>query len=243
MPIVSGQQSDYSTAYRNTYNSISGIDIKAVIAGVTFANIQAISYSITREKAPIYTMGSADPRGFGRGKRGIAGSMVFVMFDSHAFLDTMRALASKQKQWQFVADKDESRPLLHTESSDTIQQGAVSTGSSPVPTQQINANRELAFTGALSSGWERAVPWYSDQLPPFNVVLTGVNEQGYAAVMAVLGAEILNEGYGISIDDIIGEVQTTYVARAIAPWQRIYDEKLIDTNANWYVPSNAPSPF
>ena len=59
-----------------SYNSLSGTDIRAVIGNLTFAEIQAISYSITREKAPLYTMGSPDPRAFSRNKRGIAGSLV-----------------------------------------------------------------------------------------------------------------------------------------------------------------------
>lgn len=235
--------SRYTTTYNNTYHSISGIDIKSVIAGVTFGNIQAISYSVTREKAPIYTMGSPDPRGFGRGKRGIAGSMVFVMFDSHAFLDTMRGIAHKDGRFKFVSDNDESRPFMQTEPYENVAKGRVSSPTT-VDTTAQTSNREEGFSGPLNAGWKRVVPWYSDQIPPFNIVLTGVNEQGYAAVMAILGAEILNEGYGISIDDIIGEVQTTYVARAIAPWQRVVDEKLHPKNAtqqNFFIPSHAAS--
>ncbi len=37
---------------------------------------QAINYSVTREKAPIYTMGSADCRSYSRNKRGIAGGLI-----------------------------------------------------------------------------------------------------------------------------------------------------------------------
>ena len=45
-----------------SYNSFAGSDIKCVIGQFQFAELQAISYSVTREKAPIYTMGSCDPR-------------------------------------------------------------------------------------------------------------------------------------------------------------------------------------
>jgi hypothetical protein len=41
-------------------------NIKAVIGQFQFAELQAISYSITREKAPVYTMGSADVRAYSR---------------------------------------------------------------------------------------------------------------------------------------------------------------------------------
>ena len=33
-----------------TYNSFSGVDIRAVMGNVTIANLQAISYSVQREK-------------------------------------------------------------------------------------------------------------------------------------------------------------------------------------------------
>lgn len=69
-----------------SYNSLSGSDIRAVIGHQQFAEIQAISYTVTREKAPIYTMGSPDPRSFSRNKRGIAGSLIWINFDRHALL-------------------------------------------------------------------------------------------------------------------------------------------------------------
>lgn len=39
--------------YVRSYNSFSGVDMKAVFANVTVGELQAISYSITREKAPV----------------------------------------------------------------------------------------------------------------------------------------------------------------------------------------------
>jgi hypothetical protein len=58
-----------------------------------------------REKAPVYTMGSADVRSFSRNKRGIAGSLVWVNFDRHALLDLVYKLKG-----QFVANVDDIRP-------------------------------------------------------------------------------------------------------------------------------------
>ena len=62
---------------------------------------------------------------------------------------------------------------------------------------------------------------YSDQVPPFTITLTGQNEYGNTSVMAILGVELINEGSGISIDDIVTESQMTFVARAILPWRPI----------------------
>lgn len=36
--------------FTETYSSMGGVDIKAVFSGVVFGNLQAISYSVTREK-------------------------------------------------------------------------------------------------------------------------------------------------------------------------------------------------
>ncbi len=76
-----------------------------MIGQYPFAELQAISYSVTREKAPIYTMGSSDPRAYSRNKRGIAGSLIWINFDRHALLSLFHKALGK-----FVADVDEIRP-------------------------------------------------------------------------------------------------------------------------------------
>ena len=39
--------------------------------------------------------------------------------------------------------------------------------------------------------------------------------------MKIFGVEILNEGSGISIDDAVIEMQATFVARFVEPWQAV----------------------
>ena len=68
-------------SFTRTYNSFSGVDMVVSFNNKIIGEIQGVSYTVQREKAPVYTMGSADPRSFSRGKRGIAGSMVFMVFD------------------------------------------------------------------------------------------------------------------------------------------------------------------
>ncbi len=91
-----------TSQYTRTYTSFSGVDVAAVVDGERIFEIQGISYSITREKAPVYVMGSANPQSFSRGKRGIAGSMVFVMFDRDALFNL------KQRSL-YVAHSDENQ--------------------------------------------------------------------------------------------------------------------------------------
>lgn len=49
------------------------------------AEIQTISYSIHRENSPIRTLGHVNPRGFVKGGRTIAGSLIFTVFNEYAF--------------------------------------------------------------------------------------------------------------------------------------------------------------
>lgn len=202
-----------SSIFSKSYNSFSGVDIKAVFGNTVIAEIQAISYSITREKAPIYTMGSADPRSFSRGKRGIAGTLIFVVFDRHTILDAM-------KNTVFQADLDDLRPGY----------GAAPSGRTA---GDIAANQEPTPVDANSPGADQSLahPWYVDQIPPFDVTLAAANEYGALAVMQIFGCEILNEGYGISVDDIVSEQQYTYVARSIMPWIPVPNDAVRNTIA------------
>jgi hypothetical protein len=76
-----------------------------------------------------------------------------------------------------------------------------------------------SFNDLSQLGIELAKPNYSDQIPPFTVTLTALNEYGNVTVMHILGVELINEGSGVSIDDIVTETQMTFVARAILGWR------------------------
>lgn len=179
--------------YTRSYNSFSGVDIKATFGGKVIGELQGVSYSVTREKAPIYTMGSADPRSFSRGKRGIAGTLVFTIFDRNALLEVFRGMEDKSG-WFFAHDTD-------------VQKRNNEDAKGAQVWQDVNTD----------NSWQAA--WYPDQIPPFDIVLTAANEYGQVAQMGIRGVEILNEGSGMSIDDIVTEQSMTFVAREISPWK------------------------
>lgn len=66
-----------------------------------------------------------------------------------------------------------------------------------------------------------ALPWYSDQILPFDITVAAANEYGAAASAKLFGVEILNEGFGSSVDDSVLEMQATFVARSVAPLQAV----------------------
>ena len=202
-----------------SYNSFSGSDIRAVIGNTPFAEIQAISYSVTREKAPIYTMGSADPRAFSRNKRGVAGSLVWINFDRHALLNLIYKTFGT-----FVANVDDVRPEFNPAAQQLLSQSAIFTSSLvravpiPLPTTVDAADVPI---NAVSGFKQEAAPWYSDQILPFDITLAATNEIGAASTMKIFGVEVLNEGSGVSIDDAVTEMQATWVARLVEPWSAV----------------------
>ena len=99
--------------YTRSYNSFSGVDIKATFGGKVIGELQGVSYSVTREKAPIYTMGSADPRSFSRGKRGIAGTLIFTIFDRSALLETFKGMDDKSG-WFFAHGRSPHAQVIVT---------------------------------------------------------------------------------------------------------------------------------
>ena len=187
------------------YTSFSGVDIKVVIEGNVIGQMQAVSYAVQREKAPIYVMGRVDPLSFSRGKRGIAGTMISLLLDQHIVFSS--EFADKGLN-SYLADKDELRPpsgqnlndfdSLNLEAPDQIQDGS-------------SFDDMFEVRGAA----------YVDQLPPFDTAIVAMNEYGKGATMRIYGCEILNEGSGFSIDDIVIENQMTYVCRTILPWQKL----------------------
>lgn len=203
------------------YNSFSGVDIKGVFANQVIAELQAISYSISREKAPIYTMGSADPRSFSRGKRGIAGTLIFIVFDRHALLGAFGQYQPNQAQqlW-FLSDIDDVRPGADV----TKDINSLSLGVDALSSATVGANiggQESPLIASIDEDQVPAAPWYADQIPPFDITLAAANEYGSLAVMRLFGIELLNEGYGVSIDDVVSEMQHSYVARSVVGWQSV----------------------
>lgn len=191
-----------------TYNSFSGVDIQAVFAGHPIGELQGVSYTVTREKAPLYTMGSPDPRAFSRGKRGIAGSLIFLVFDRSNLLE---ALEGDSLFWADVADLSYLKSNAGVDRKGTNTKDFVSQTTSP-PVGQ-DSYREAVV--------QQMRAWYHDQIPPFDIVLTALNEYGHAARMIIRGVEILNAGSGISIDDITTDENMTFVATDIIPWQSL----------------------
>ena len=206
--------------YTRSYDSFSGVDIKAVFANKVIGELQAISLQVTREKAGIYTMGSADPRSFSRGKRGYAGSLIFINFDRDPVLNAFG-------ETYFQGDIDEVRSEAPPASSSlewSLRSSSGVTASTPIgagagPSPSLR-QQESDLTSIISDQILLA-PSLADQILPFDITLAANNEYGDSAKMAIFGVEILNEGFGVSIDDLVIEKQYTYLCRKVSWWTKV----------------------
>jgi hypothetical protein len=161
-------------------------------------------------------MGSADTRAYSRNKRGIAGSLIWINFDRHALLNLIQQCAGT-----FVADVDEIRPQYSNVSNGgQVFQSSVVRSAGPSIASTINALDAQTITSAGQNS-QIASPWYSDQVLPFDVTLSGANEYGAMCAAKIYGIEILNETMGISIDDAVTEMQATFVARVVEPMSAV----------------------
>ena len=171
-------------------------------------------------------MGSPDARAYSRNKRGIAGSLIWINFDRHALLNLVQQCAG-----MFVADIDEIRPMYsNVQQGGAVFQSSVVRGNSMPASATIDAIDQTTLTAAGQQS-QLATPWYSDQVLPFDVTLSGANEYGAACAAKIFGVEILNEGMGISIDDAVTEMQATFVARVVEPMSAISSPFLLHTRS------------
>jgi len=189
-----------SDHFVSTFTTFSGVDITAMFDDMTVMTLQGVAVSVTREKVPVYIFGKSRPVSISRGKRGIAGTLQFVLFDHEPLYDIY-------ENHKYYAHQDEVRWLFDPQSVGVHGGPAVSV---------------------------KSLPDYMDQVWPFDITLIAQNEYGQAAWSAIIGVEIINEGGGISMDDLTNERQATFIALHRTPWTPLneYDRSTVDFEQN-----------
>lgn len=205
--------SSVASEYTKTYTSFSGCDIVCTFGNVVIGELQAITYSVSREKAPVYTMGSAEPRSFSRGKRGIAGSMVFTVFDRDALIESLQEHIKQTATFSRIGGNLTYSALSITDWDTKMTATATAAASS--------GNLATDAASITNSIAKISDPKYADEIPPFDITISFANEYGQKAVLVVYGVEILNEGSGFSIDSVTSEKACTFVARRIEYMKKV----------------------
>jgi hypothetical protein len=204
-----------ASEYTKTYTTFSGCDIVCTFGNTVIGELQAITYSVSREKAPVYTMGSAEPRSFSRGKRGIAGTLVFTVFDRDALIESLQDHIRQAGSFKRIGG-DIGNTAMSIDDWDAKMTSAVTSDTTGSTADDVSSiTNKIAAT---------ADPKYADEIPPFDITVSFANEYGQKAALVIYGAEILNEGSGFSIDSVTSEKACTFVARKIEYMKKVADE-------------------
>ena len=213
--------------YTKTYSTFGGCDIVPTFNGKVIGEIQAITYSLTREKVPVYTMGSAEPRSFSRGKRGIAGNLVFISFNRDALLAelgdiTIQKYKANDAAW--LADQDAAQ-FISIEQWDAYMSNLANPNGTSGTVGTIGDTKNLVT--------DQAKPKYADEILPFDITISLANEYGNKAVTVIYGVEILNEGIGFSVDAPTSERAYTFVARSVDTMKPVDEDDLGIITTTW----------
>lgn len=218
------------------YKAFSGANIYATVGAYPVGTLQAVTVSITREVAALYSFSDANPKTFVKGKRGIAGTLVFTQFDRHALLRDIFRAAYDQPLNQ-TPSLFSSR-FLNINSQQGILSGeSVSSRNFAHDIGAAATAQFLDIQGDITTELTRLYKQvgeqklrYSDQIPEFDIVLTMVNESGDAAFVMIGGIVLVNEGWGYTLDDLVSESAFTYVARYITPLTSLRDDLFNESN-------------
>jgi hypothetical protein len=124
-----------------------------------------------------------------------------------------------------LANNDDIRPQfqqttsLTTDSTGAFSSGLATVSGVPVPINGMVDTFDETPLSEVQGFKQPATPWYTDQMLPFDITIAAANEYGAAASAKLYGVEILNEGFGTSVDDSVLEQQATFIARSILPLQ------------------------
>lgn len=192
------------------YTSFGGTDITAVFNNTVFGELQMVKYNVQREKAPVYTMGSVDPRSIARGKRIITGACVFIVFDKDTLLNEI-AVSNGDKVYLSADEK-----ATYMSGKNNTENGVRLGGS-----LRTLSGTTVGTGNGLPRFKTESAPQLADQMLPFDITLVGESEYGKSIKMEIIGVELMNESGGVSIDDISLEKQVSFIARRVTPWTSI----------------------
>lgn len=193
----------------------SGADVAVIFGDEYIGECMSFTIGINREAGPLYVMGRKSPIAIPKGKRGIGGSFVLAQLGYDALLEYIDSVQKDQSRQNIWVRKDEIVLQMSGSTADRSRTPEISSAGAAT-TSATAANI------AQSDLWQAAKPFYVDQIPPFNITIVGVNEQGEKMGFRVYGVTILNNGLGISIDELNIEQKYTFVATAASRMQKLF---------------------
>lgn len=139
-------------------------------------------------------------------KRGIAGTLVFTIFDRDALIEGLKEHVAQEKSFQRIGKNLNMEAMTLDDWDKKMTTRATNGVSGVASTEADKITQNVAESADLQ---------YADEIPPFDITISFANEYGQKATLVIYGVEILNEGSGFSIDNVTSEKACTFVARKV----------------------------
>jgi hypothetical protein len=194
----------------------SGADTVVIFGDEYVGECMSFTVGVNRESGPLYVMGRKSPIAIPKGKRGIGGSFILAQLGYDALISYVSKIFSQSssapKVW-IRQDESDLQAKGYSDKNLALNPATTSAGA----TVNVPAGGALA----KSDLWTEVDPFYADQIPPFNITVVGVNEQGDKMAFRIFGCTVINEGVAISIDELNIEKKYTFIANSMSPMRRL----------------------
>lgn len=164
--------------------------------------------NVDRRKLPVLALGRTEPLGYGRGFRIISGIIDYVILNQDLLLEINEDLENVGEIILADEEFEKWNPIENALYNDTDD----------------SANKEYDVEGVK---FRKMKPTTLDMLPPFDILVFGVDEDGQFSGMAIYGLEFTSSSLVATINDVALAQRAEWVAQRITPWTKV---KNIETN-------------
>jgi hypothetical protein len=175
-------------------------------------SIQTLSYQSYNSKEAVRSLGFKNVRGYARGSRTIAGTLMLNQLYTHVLDDVGTSTILNDTKGILTYSSGSIVYVRNVPLDPKIREVVGETYDSIESPSVINRRHNFDFS------WDQNTigrQLKSSDLPPFDIIAIFVNEYGHVGKMVIYGVDLVTEGGVLSIEDIYTEVSMQYVARDI----------------------------
>ena len=171
--------------------------------------------NVDRQKLPILQLGNKEPVGFGRGFRIISGMIDYVALKQDILFEILGTFELK--------DADSIKKIETVQTAEDIKKYEEVISSVAGVLKIKDYYETKAETKALGktqplSGFSQSIPYALDMLPPLNLLVIGVNDNGNASYLKIKGLEFSSSSFVITLNDVAMAQRAAWIAKSYEPW-------------------------
>lgn len=166
--------------------------------------------NVDRQKLPILQLGNKEPVGFGRGFRIISGMIDYVALKQDILFEILGTFELK--------DADSIKKIETVQTAEDIKkyEEVISSVAGVLKIKDYET-KALGKTQPLS-GFSQSIPYALDMLPPLNLLVIGVNDNGNASYLKIKGLEFSSSSFVITLNDVAMAQRAAWIAKSYEPW-------------------------